>query len=189
MKKIFLLIVFTIAFSCNAQTYPLRTYGIEFPKDSYVQDTNNELPQYEGTWSASWNNKTIYLTLKKIKFYYSFLENRAYYADILIGKFKVIDNNTGSILFNNTGIADDKAKITGGTFRKKDNKYSFGYVDPELCGMMGYITINFTDSSKTQLQWNYSKNNQIIDTDCFYWGKPAAERPDPLPFNIVLTKQ
>ncbi|OPB87029.1 DUF6705 family protein [Elizabethkingia ursingii] len=185
MKKIFLFIVFTIAFSCNAQTYPLRTY-IKIPENAYLKDTNNELPQYEGIWAGSWNNKTIYLTFKKVTNQYDNVFK--YYRDYLVVKFKVVDN-TGYVLFDNTNLPDDRAKIFGGKFRKVDDKYSLIYLDRDLCGVTGNIVVNFINSSKTQLQWNYSKDNQIIDTDCFYWGKPAAERPDPLPFNIVLTKQ
>lgn len=186
MKKIFLFIVFTIAFSCNAQTYPLRTFT-EIPENAYLKDTNNELPQYEGIWTASWNNKTIYIYLKKVTNSYN--STLKYYKDFLVARFKVINNNTGAILFDNTNLPDDRAKIFGGKFRKVDDKYSLIYIDRDLCGITGNISINFINSSKTQLQWNYSKDNQMIDTDCFYWGKPAEERPDPLPFNIILTKQ
>ncbi|MFC4162062.1 DUF6705 family protein [Epilithonimonas zeae] len=188
MKKIILLIIVNIFLSCNAQEYPLRTYGIEFPKDSYLKDTTNELSQYEGVWKATWSNKTIFITLKKIKYYKDFLDSRAYYADILIGKFKVSDNN-GNILFDNTNIIDDKAKIKGTNFGKSDNKYSLFYIDRDLCGITGDIIINFIDSAKTKLQWIYSKDTNWIDTDCFYYDKPASERPDPLPYNIIFTKQ
>lgn len=190
MKNIFSLIaLLAVLVSCKAQQiYPLRTYGIEFPKDSYLKDTNNELSPYEGVWKGTWNNKTIFVTLKKIKYYKDFLLNRAYYADVLIAKFKVIDAN-GIIRFDNTALPDNKAKIKGTNFRKKDDKYSLGYIDRDLCGITGYIMINFTDSSKTQLQWEYWKDNDWVDSDCFFWGKPASERPDPLPHNIILTKQ
>lgn len=185
MKKILLFVLFAGLISCKAQTYPLRTFS-QIPENAYLKDTNNELNLYQGTWKGNWNNKTLYITFKKITNKYN--SNLKYYKDFLIGRFKVVDNN-GKILFDNTTILDDKAKITGGKFRKIDDKYSFSYIDNDLCGITGYITINFTETSKTKLQWNYSKDNDFINKDCFYWGKPAAERPDPLPFNIILTKQ
>lgn len=189
MKNTLLFILFiTTILSCKAQTYPLRTYGVNFPKNSYVADTNNELPQYEGIWKANWNNKTIFITFKKIKLYLNHSIGNEYYKDILIAKFKVLDNN-GNILFNNTTLADDKAKIEGGGFKKSDDKYLMSYIDNDLCGITGYITINFTDSTKTKLQWVYSKDTNWIDTDCFYYDKPASERPDPLPYNIIFNKQ
>lgn len=176
--------MFGLIVSCKAQTYPLRTYT-KIPENAYVKDTNNELNSYTGTWKATWNNKNIYITFKKMTNTYN--TNLKYYKDFLIGKFKV-EGEGGKVLFDNTNIADDKAKIKGGGFKKIDGKYLFGYIDMDLCGISGFITINFTDSTKTKLQWNYSKDNDWTDSDCFYWGKPASERPDPLPFNIIFTK-
>ena len=60
MKNIIYLLMLTIIFSCKAQTYPLRTYGIKIPQNAYLKDTNNELPSYEGTWKGTWNNKVIF---------------------------------------------------------------------------------------------------------------------------------
>lgn len=188
MKNIFLLVLVIITIFCRAQTYPLRTYRINFSKNSYVTDTNNELPQYEGVWKATWNNKTIFIAFKKIKLYLDHNIGSEYYKDVLIAKFKVLDNS-GNILFDNTNVADNKAKIEGGTFRKKDDKYSFSYIDNDLCGITRYIMINFTDSSKAQLKWEYWKDNDWLDSDCFYWNLPASQRPEPLPYSIILTKQ
>ncbi|WP_294276891.1 DUF6705 family protein [uncultured Chryseobacterium sp.] len=185
MKNIFLLILSTVAISCLAQTYPLRTYGIEFPKDSYQKDINNELLPYEGTWKGIWDNKTIYITFKRIKYYKSVLGYRAYYADILIGKFKVIDAN-GNVLFNNTNLADDNAKINGSNFIKDEDKYSLYYIDSDLCNTSGRIQINFTDSTKTKLDWKYFYRNEIITSDCPYYNTSI---PQPLPKEIILTKQ
>ncbi|MEG1777824.1 MAG: DUF6705 family protein, partial [Angelakisella sp.] len=83
----------------------------------YEKDTDNELSAYEGTWKGIWNNRTIFVTLKKITNKYD--NHFKYYRDYLIGKFKVLDNN-GNILFDNTNLADDKAKIFGSGFRKAD---------------------------------------------------------------------
>ncbi|MCP2038804.1 DUF6705 family protein [Chryseobacterium sp. HSC-36S06] len=186
MKNIFLFIALALTISCKSQTvYPLRTFT-ELPPNSYLKDTNNELTQYEGVWKGTWNNKTIFITIKKIVNIYDNV--LMYQKDFLIAKFKVIDAN-GNVRFDNTALPDNKAKITGGKFRKKDDKYSFSYIDRDLCGITGYIMVNFTDSSKTKLQWVYSKDNDWVDSDCFYWGKPASERPDPLPHSIILTKQ
>ena len=45
MKNIFLLILFIITISCNAQTYPLRTFT-QVPENAYLKDTSNELQYY-----------------------------------------------------------------------------------------------------------------------------------------------
>lgn len=183
MKKIIILIVFCAFYSCTAQIYPLRTFT-DIPPNAYLKDTNNELVSYEGMWKGSWNNKTIYIAFKKINNKYNV--NLKYYKDFLIAKFKVLDEHN-NILFDNTNTADIDAKITGGKFRKIDGKYSLGYLDMDLCGITGYIMINFTDATKTKLNWKYNIGSNIIREDCPYYN--TVPFPDPLPKEIVLIKQ
>lgn len=172
--------------NCKSQTLSLRPTSYEIIEGSYEKDINNELSAYTGTWIGTWNNKKISITFKKITNHYD--SSLKYYKDYLVGKFKVIDN-IGNVLFDNSTVIDNDAKINGINFRRYNTKYSLVYIDKDLCGITGDIAINFTDSTKTKLQWTYSKDNDWIDTDCFYWGKPASERPDPLPHNIVLSRQ
>ncbi len=183
MKKIFLFIVLFLFISFKAQTYPLRTY-YDTPNGSYLKDTNNELSAYEGTWKGSWNNKVIYITFKKNNYFYK--ETLGCYIDILVGKFKVTDDY-GNVFFDNTYLSDSDSKLKGGTFRKKDDKYSLIYSDSEICGLNGFIQINFTDSNKTKLAWKFNEGNFIITKDCPYYNSP--EFPQPLPKEIILTKQ
>ncbi|MDY3528279.1 hypothetical protein PG593_00615 [Riemerella anatipestifer] len=186
MKQYILIITLLMTWFCKSQTYTLRTYGINFPKDSYVKDTQNELPAYEGTWKGTWDGKTILITFKKIKYYTSALGNSAYYIDILVGKFKVIDQNN-KVLFDNTNIADTEARIKGGKFRKKDGRYSLRYRDKDVCDINGFITIYFTDHTKSRLQWNFYEGSNLITPDCPYYN--AAVFPQPLPKDLVLVKQ
>ncbi|AYN01918.1 DUF6705 family protein [Chryseobacterium sp. 3008163] len=163
---------------------PLRTYT-DIPEDQcyYMKDTDNELPDYLGTWTGTWNNKTIYITFKKANRFNAFFK---YNKDILIGQFKVVNSN-GSILFDNTGLPDDKAKIWGGGFVKdEDNLYGLTYTDRDVCNISGRIMIHFTDASKTQIEWQFSYNSMMISTDCQYH---ATGIPDVLPKGVVLTKQ
>lgn len=201
MKKI--LFIFSISFAnllysqpgsptliefCPQKTIvPLRTWT-EIPEEQcyYLKDTNNELQDYVGTWTGTWNNKTIFLQIVKITDSYN--STFKYYKDFLIAKFKVLDSS-GNILFDNTNLPNHQAKITGGKFRKTDDKYSLIYIDPDLCDTSGSIRINFTDLTKTQLQWWYGQNVNWIDTDCFFYGYPENKIPEPLPKNIILTKQ
>lgn len=185
MKNIFLIILITISLGCKSQIYPLRTFT-ELPANSYLKDTNNELPAYEGTWKGTWNNKIIYVTFKKIT--NTYISSFSQYRDILIGRFKVTDIN-GNILFDNTTLPDDQVKIEGGMFRKLDDKYGFVYVDEDLCMRSGQIFINFIDSTKTKLQWKYFQSENWLDSDCFYHGWAQDQVPQPLPNDIVLIKQ
>ncbi|MBB4805374.1 hypothetical protein HNP38_000646 [Chryseobacterium defluvii] len=139
-----------------------------------------------GIWKGTWNGKTILITLTKVTNKYDNVYK--YYRDYLIGKFVVKDAN-GLILFDNTNLPDENAKIIGIGFRKIDDKYSFIYNDPDLCSMGGYGRFNFTDSTKTKLEWKYSEDENILDTDCFYYGWAQDQRPQPLPNNTILIKQ
>lgn len=195
MKNIFLLLF--IAISCKSFTQstctqytvvPLRTFT-EIPENQcyYRKDTNNELNAYEGTWKGTWNGKTFLITFKKIINKYD--EAFRYNKDFLIGKFKVLDAN-GNILFDNTTIGDNDAKIKGGKFAKVDDKYSLSYYDKDLCGKNGFGKISFANAAKTQLQWEYYYRDQTIFPSCFYYNYPANQRPEPLPAqNLILTKQ
>ncbi|MCW3162802.1 DUF6705 family protein [Chryseobacterium oryctis] len=187
MKNIIFISLFIFTFSCKAQqVYSLRPVEIDLPENSYEKDTNNELSQYEGTWKGTWNNKTIFITFEKITNKYDTTVKR--YRDYLIGKFIVKDDN-GNILFDNTNLSDDEAKIVGINFRKYGNKYSLIYIDPDLCHTTGSARINFTDATKTKLEWKYSQDFNLIDKTCFFHGLSQSQRPEPLPTNIILTKQ
>lgn len=182
MKNLFLFIFICSIISCSAQTYPLRTFT-DIPENAYLKDTNNELSSYEGTWKGMWENKIIYITFKKNIYIYD--DVLRYYKDNLIGKFKVLDTNS-NILFDNTNLPDSDPKIWGGKFRKVDDKYSLVYVDADLCNTSGNIIINFTDNSKTQLNWKLNLGSNMITTDCQYYNTGI---PEALPKEIVLTKQ
>ncbi|MDH6252879.1 hypothetical protein M2347_002606 [Chryseobacterium sp. H1D6B] len=109
-----------------------------------------------------------------------------YYKDnFLIAKFKVLDES-GSVLFDNTNLPDDKAKIWGRKFRKRD-KYSLIYNDPDLCNTKGNIIINFTDAAKTKLNWKLNLGSNMITIDCQYYNTNPF--PAAIPTEIVLIKQ
>ncbi|HBV13798.1 DUF6705 family protein [Chryseobacterium carnipullorum] len=182
MKNIFLIALSIITISCKAQTYPLRTFT-EIPLNAYLKDKNNELQSYEGIWKGVFNGKTVYITFKKNIYIYD--DVLKYYKDNLIAKFKVLDSSS-NILFDNTTVSDDKAKIWGGKFRKIDDKYSLIYVDPDLCNTSGNVIINFTDSSKTKLSWKLNLGSNMITTSCQYYDTGI---PEALPKEIILTKQ
>ena len=187
MKKIFFTILLSaFIFNCKAQTYPLNT-NTDVPTGAYITDINDELLPYEGTWQATWGNKTFILKLTRIKKLLEHRENNPYYKDLLVGKFKVLDSS-GNILFDNTNLPDNDTKIEGTRFLTIPYKrYSLFYFDSDICGMSGDIYLNFASSSLTQLTWKFSDMTDIITDDCPYYN--VNPFPQPLPANIVLTKQ
>ncbi|AZA48386.1 hypothetical protein EG346_09395 [Chryseobacterium carnipullorum] len=187
MKNIILFTILIIGIKCKAQVYPLTT-DTDVPNNTYIKDTNNDLPAFEGTWKGTWNGKALLINFKKIEHYLdTHLKNNPFYRDLLVGKFQVKDPS-GNILFDNLSIADNSAKITGGKIFP-NGKYVLSYVDPELCFKGGRIFIEFTNSSKTEIKFKFMETSNLIDTDCFYHGKPADQRPEPLPKEIILIKQ
>ncbi|PIF46038.1 hypothetical protein CLU96_3056 [Chryseobacterium sp. 52] len=184
MKNLFLFILFCVSISCKAQqVYSLRPAEIDLPENSYEKDTNNELPSYEGTWKGVWDNKTIIITFKKITYKYD--NNFKRHRDYLVGKFTV-KNNNGTSLFDNSSLSDDDAKIKGVSFRRYGDKYSLAYVDPDLCNTSGGVAINFTDATKTKLNWKLNFRSNMITADCQYYNTGI---PEVLPKEIILIKQ
>lgn len=186
MKRLIILIAFHSIFLSCAQVYPLNTYS-DVPNNAYIKDIDNELLPYEGTWKGNWNNKTMYVYFKRIKKLLDHKENNPYYKDVLVGKFKVIDQN-GLTLYDNTNLMDKDTKIEGGRFFTIPNKrYSLFYLDPDICLMSGNIFISFNNVTNTQLSWKFMDTTDIITSDCPYYN--ANPFPEPLPKNIILTKQ
>ena len=68
-----------------------------------------------------------------------------------------------------------------------DDKYTLIYIDSDLCNLIGRVYINFTDNTKTQLNWKSSYTWDIMTEDCQFYNSTVA--PEPLPEEIILTKQ
>ncbi|MDR2238122.1 MAG: hypothetical protein LBE92_18515 [Chryseobacterium sp.] len=184
MKILFFTTILFIGISCKAQNYPLTTTE-SVPQGSYITDTQNELPAFEGNWMGTWKGKTFLINFKKMVHEYD--DHYKSYRDYLIGKFQVKDTS-GNILFDNLNVSDSNAKIEGGKIFPT-GKYVLTYVDSDLCLKSGRIFIEFTNSTKSEMKFKFMETSQLIDKDCFYHGKPADQRPEPLPKEIILTKQ
>ncbi|WP_326981188.1 DUF6705 family protein [Chryseobacterium sp. MYb264] len=190
MKKIISVITFVFSLIyCKAQEqiFPLTTMNNELPPNSYIKDTENQLPVFEGTWKGTSDNKTFTVVFKKVKFFDTLAQKNPYYKDILWGKFQLKDAE-GKILFDNLSVEDQYSKIQGMRIHPS-GKYELVYIDPELCNKVGLIMMGFTGPSKKELKFRYKDYPQPLDSSCFYFGKPVDQQPDPLPKEIILTKQ
>lgn len=185
MKKILILFTLHLILLSCAQIYPLNT-NIDVPNGAYIKDLNNELIPYEGTWKGIWGNKTFFLSLNKVKKYMDHKENNPYYKDILAGRFKVLDSSR-NILYDNISLPDQDTKIEGLGFIKNTNRYALFYIDSDICNISGNINLNFVNASNLQLNWKFMDTTDIIDSSCQYYNSNPF--PQPLPKNIILTKQ
>lgn len=190
MKNILLILLLSV--SCKSYTQqtivPIRTFT-DIPENAgyYMKDTNNELHTFVGTWMGTWNNKTLVITFNKVVNKYD--ETFKYNRDYIVGKFKTLDSN-GNILFNNTSLSDNDAKIEGIGFQKITDKYTLSYTDSDICNIGGSVYITFANTAKTQLNFAFQQNSQLIDSRCYFYNWPVENLPQPLPkTNIVLTKQ
>ena len=187
MKKITTLALLLVAFVLKAQIYPLNTYT-DVPNNSYIKDINNELLPYVGTWKGTWDNKVIYIYFKRFKKQISLGDN-IYFEDVLVGKFKVLNANETVILFDNTYLPDNDAKIIGlRFFTVPTTSYNLLYIDPDICNMSGNIYISTVNGVNTQLNWQYSSDTGFLSAHCSYVTNNLPI-PQPLPDIIVLTKQ
>jgi len=188
MKRILLIIMLhALALSC-AQIYPIYTTD-RVPLNAYIKDINNELLSYEGTWKGQWDNKVFYITFKRIKVQKDYSSDHIFYKDVLVGKFKVLTADEVLTIYDNTNLSDNNTKIVGSRFFLTPvHRYSLIYVDPDICSRSGSIRINFINSNQTQLNWKYTDTTDMLPSDCPYLNTPDP-LPDPLPKEIILTKQ
>ncbi|MCY0968746.1 DUF6705 family protein [Chryseobacterium wangxinyae] len=112
MKKIIYIFLLFISEIYSAQEYPLHTDIFEIPDNAYLKDVNNEYDKYIGLWKGEWNGKTLYLELKKVKYYHAGLH--PFYSDEIFGERKVM-------------LANGSVEI--------DRISNFDYQHPEIFGM------------------------------------------------------
>lgn len=171
MKNIKLsLIIFLIGFTSYSQvTWPLNysTDG-EIPNGTYIKDIDNVFLPYVGTWQGTWNGKTLVLQLQKIsQQLQSFPNGDFYYRDILIGKYTVENNNTGTILENTLTLENNnEAKISNLAY-PNNGDFSFLYLDKERCGNSGEIILSGNPNSN-QLIYYYRYASYWRYFDCQY---------------------
>ncbi len=188
MKKAYIALSLGGMFLCKSQQIlPLSTKSSDIPLNSYIKDIDNQLGGFEGIWKGDWNNKTLTIIFKKAKYYDTLSQKNPYYTDLLYGRFQVREVN-GKILFDNLSNQDVNSKVKGFYITPSGN-YQLIYIDPDLCNKVGLITIGFTGPSKAELKLKYKDYPQNLDSKCFYYNKPTDQHPEPLPKDIILTKQ
>ena len=192
MKKIIILLALaTSLINCKAQqTYPLNTYYEDAPNYAYMQDLDNLLPPYAGTYKATYqgNDINLYITYKIKELIDTKLGGRKYYQDILSIKYIVKKIATGVILEDsqNTVSPNEKEIISIGTNIQDGNSIAFLY-SGTTCGIgWGRITIKKINS--TQINWSYYPNGSLFsDGDCPGSQNIKVYLPDTK--DLVFTKQ
>lgn len=190
MKKIqaLLLIFYILSIPSYGQVtgiLPLNSFDL--PNGAYVKDLGNQLTYYEGKWVGSLNNKKYTFEFVKFPQHLSQYEvgGDYYYMDNLMGKFKVEDLSTGTVLYDNlSAINYDDYNIFLSSLR---NGASFGYLDSINCLNSAGFYLFKVSGSPNQLSYKNFALDDYIEYNCPY--ATQAEIPMFLPTSdLILTK-
>jgi hypothetical protein len=167
MKKIITLFAIAICvLNCKAQqqVYPLNTYYEDVPNYSYMKDLNNFLPQYVGTYKATYqgNEITLYIT-KEDKYLKDYGPgDRKFYKDVLHIKYIVKNLSTGAILEDNQNLTDPKRNriISFATNDLDNNSVSLHYSGTTCRLGSGEIILKKINS--TQISWSFDYEARLL---------------------------
>lgn len=188
MKNLLIIFFASIALSCKAQTYPLNTSPSDIPDNAYLKDTNNELDKYIGLWKGNWNGKTVYLELRKVKYYYA--GNHPFYSDEIFGERKILSSNGTVEIDRVSNFGSDGVEFRGiNKSLKYIGKETINFYPRNMCRKTA--TIHITSFTSTQMTLHLEYDPSFWKADCIH--NAYINQHDDLPINfpkdIVLTKQ
>lgn len=188
--KHFIYILTFFALSCNAQqqVLPLNTSAFNSPNDSYFKDINNEFDYYLGTWSASFQDKSITLHVtKEIKVPFK-MWKKDFYRDQIRVRYE-IKNSNGAIL--ESSLNKDFTNDIGLSIKGLKTQSNGSLLNLIFAGgncNVGIGTIVFKRKSNTQFSWGYYPGTTTRDDiNC----PPNLDYTIYLPEteNLIFTKQ
>lgn len=187
MKQILLIIISIVAISCKAQIYPLN-YKDDVPNGAYYKDLDGELDKYVGLWKGTWNGKTLYLELRKVKYFYS--GNPSYYQDEIQGERKVIASNGNVEIDRISNFGSDGTEFSGIGFNLKNANIKRLYFSPRnMCRKRA--TLDITSFTNSQMTLHFEYEPSAYDQNCVHnaYVEQYGDFPINFPKDIVLTKQ
>lgn len=187
IKILSLFLLFTI--NCNCQVTTIVPYNsYDNPNGAYVKDLDNELPFYVDTWVGILDNKKYTFEFVKFTQHLSQYESGGpyHYRDELMGKFKVEDLTTGTVLYDNLSATayedyniDLSSLIIGASFFYLDNDNCFNSAKFFLLKVVG---------NPNQLRYEHFRLTDFIPYECSY--ENQEDIPMFLPKgDLILTRQ
>jgi len=195
MKTIFFRVIIILELiinitACKAQqTQPLNTNLKDIISNSYLKDVNNELDNYEGNFTANFDDKTINIFITKELKKPITLQTKNYYQDVLSIKY-IVKNGNDQVL-------QDTKNMSIPTNQTIHTIYSFGtspnqnlvllYYGGTNCGI-GWGKILLKKLNTNQISWDYRPNSSLIDAaSC----PPSTDKTVYLPVikDLIFTKQ
>ena len=191
MKNLIILFLLLITIKSHAQEYQLKTSAFDVPSYSYMKDTNNEYDKYIGLWKGNWNGKTVYIELKKIKYFHA--GNDPYYRDKVIGERKIIavDGTVEIDRISNFDYQNPEIFGTGLPTGVNGVTYpnSLMFYPKNMCNVFARLVVTNITSNQMTLHMvgmlGHKKENCIHDE----YVQQHGEYPVNFPKDIVLTKQ
>ena len=188
LLKISLLLLFTL--NCNCQTLPL-TSPDEPNNGGYLKDIDNVLPFWVGTWKGTVGNKEY--TFQFVTFLHhtvNFPNGDYYYKDKLMGKFKVVDLTTNTVLYDDLSVSNFEDYKIRLSYPGNNIGYVFRFVDDNAhCNNMAKFALFKIPTNPNQIKYlNFEYTEFISPSDCIY---PEQEDiPMFLPkTELILTRQ
>lgn len=190
MKKILPIMLIFYIFSIPSYgqvTGILPLNSVDLPNGAYVKDLGVQLPYYEGKWVGVLNDKKYTFEFVKFSQHLSQYElgGDYYYMDDLMGKFKVEDLSTGTVLYDNLSAVNyDDYNIFLASLRIEA---SFGYLDTINCLNSAGFYLSKLPANPDQLRYNNFALNEYLAFNCPF--ATQAEIPMFLPTSdLILTK-
>lgn len=189
MKNILIAITIILFTTCKAQIFPLGTSPGDIPDNAYIKDTNNDFDKYVGLWAGTWNGKTIFLELRKVKYFYD--DDNPYYIDKIVGERKVITSNGQTEVDRISNFDEVHPEFRGvSKSLKNSGKYRLTFYPKDMCGVYVPLEIvNLTNTTMT-LQRPTLMQGKVKD-GCVHsaYLQQHGEFPINFPKDVILTKQ
>ncbi len=186
MKAIvFLLLI--LATSCKSQIYPLNTGISDLPPNAYLKDLDNELDKYVGLWKGNWDGKTLYIDMKKVKYYYDD-DNYPFYKDRILGERKIINAN-GNVEIDRISNFDYVSPEIRGVFYDAQGDINFLFAPKNMC--LKHASLYIKNLTNTQMTLHFEYEPSRYDPNCVHnaYVDQHGDFPINFPKDIVLTKQ
>ncbi|WP_394758798.1 DUF6705 family protein, partial [Flavobacterium sp.] len=184
MKKTAIILILLVTQLASCQIMPLST--LNAPNGAYLKDLDNTFLPYLGTWEGVLNNKKY--TFEFVKFTQRLVmrsNSYSYYRDDLMGKFKVTDLITGSVIYDNLAITNyDQYRIDGTNPSTSRGICAFYFTDTDAnCKNGMEFKLQNVTGQPNQLKYCYFLyTDSWTGSDCPYY-------PNRLAIPVFLPKE
>ena len=203
MKNTILIILSLFIISCKAQIYNLNDKVVsrfDVPAGSYFKDIDGNYDKYLGLWKGTWDGKTLYLDLRKVK-----RKTREIYFDTILGERKIVSAN-GTVEIDRISNFDyEHPEFWGlGTYGTYNGQLceTLTFNPKNMCNKSAKLLItqigdvlsgplNNPTSTTKQMTLHFEYKPSAYDENCIHnvYVDQHNEYPMNFPKDIVLTKQ